>query len=343
MGLIDTAARRRLEPWLARQLSAERIHIESLEPLGGGAISTNLALDLTVDGGPLSGPQPLVLRADSTARVSASLTKPQEFTVLQQAFQAHMMVPEPLAVCTDSELLGQQFYVMRRASGIGAGHVIVKSDQPQTDLAHELGRQLGILHRIRPGADDLAFLPMPSPTPALAAVERYRKWLEEISVKDAVLAWGLRWLELHAPPASKIVLGHWDYRTGNYLVDDGKLTAILDWEFAGWTDPMVDLAWFCSRSWHFGRHDREAGGIADRSCFYDGYEETSEIPVDPERIAYWEAAGYVRWSIIALQQAHRHISGVDQSLELALTGRMAPEIELDLITFLEELESGARP
>jgi aminoglycoside phosphotransferase (APT) family kinase protein len=341
MGLIGTDKKRRLGAWLARQFSAGRVHIERLSPLDGGAISTNLAMDVTVDGGPLSGPQALVLRADSAARVSASLTKSEEFAVLRRAFQARMTVPEPLALCTDPELLGRQFYIMRRASGVAAGHLVVRSEQPQTDLARELGRQLGVLHGIRPGAEDLAFLPMPEPTPALAMVKRTRIWLEELDIKDTVLAWGLRWLELNAPPRGEIVLGHWDYRTGNYLVDNGRLTAILDWEFAGWADPMVDLAWFCSRSWRFGRRDREAGGIADRSHFYAGYQETSDIPLDHERIAYWEAAGYVRWSVIALQQADRHVSGADPSLELALTGRMVPEIEWDLVSYLQDLEKGA--
>ena len=339
MGLINIETKRRLEKWLAHEFSAEHVQIESHAPLGGGAISTNLAVDVAVDGGPMAGRQPLVLRADSTARLSASLTKPQEFAVLNTAFLSGIKVPEPLAVCTDTDLLGQQFYVMRRMNGESAGRLIVKADQPQTELARELGRQLGLLHCIPPGTEGLAFLPMPHPTQALARVALYRQWLEEIAVRDPVLAFGLRWLEINAPPAGDIVLGHWDYRTGNYLVNDGKLVSILDWEFAGWADPMADVAWFCTRSWRFGRYDREAGGIADRSHFYSGYEETSGRQVDDSCVSYWEAAAYVRWATIALQQAHRHMSGADQSLELALTGRMVPEIELDLMIYLEQLES----
>jgi hypothetical protein len=43
----------------------------------------------------------------------------------------------------------------------------------------------------------------------------------------------------------------------------------------------------------------------------------------------------VRWAIIALQQAHRHTSGEQSSLELALTGRMVPEMELDILMQIE--------
>ncbi|MFP5516612.1 MAG: hypothetical protein ACLGJC_26460 [Alphaproteobacteria bacterium] len=43
----------------------------------------------------------------------------------------------------------------------------------------------------------------------------------------------------------------------------------------------------------------------------------------------------MRWAVIAIQQANRHISGTEPSLELALTGRMLPEIEMDLLLHLD--------
>ena len=36
---------------------------------------------------------------------------------------------------------------------------------------------------------------------------------------------------------------------------------------------------------------------------------------------------HLRWAVIALEQGHRHVSGRELSLELALTGRMVPELE----------------
>jgi hypothetical protein len=43
---------------------------------------------------------------------------------------------------------------------------------------------------------------------------------------------------------------------------------------------------------------------------------------------------HIRWAVIALQQAHRHISGGEASLELALTGRLLPELELATIDLI---------
>jgi hypothetical protein len=45
----------------------------------------------------------------------------------------------------------------------------------------------------------------------------------------------------------------------------------------------------------------------------------------------------VRWAVLALQQGERHCSGEQRSLELALTGRMVPELEFDLLEQIERI------
>jgi len=131
------------------------------------------------------------------------------------------------------------------------------------------------------------------------------------------------------------VLCHHDFRTGNYLLDGTLLTAILDWEFAGWGDAHEDIGWFCCKSWRFARPDREAGGIADRTPFYRGYQSESGVSIDPQRVRFWEILASVRWAIIALQQSDRHIFGGERGLDLALTGRRATECELEILMLLD--------
>src|SRR5579885_2882476 len=141
--------------------------------------------------------------------------------------------------------------------------------------------------------------------------------------------------------AAGAVLCHRDFRTGNYLVDGTQLTGILDWEFAGWSDPHEDIGWFCCRNWRFARLDREAGGIAARGSFYRGYAGESGRAIDPDRVRFWEAFASVRWAVIALQQCDRHRLHGERSLDLALTGRRAGECELALLLLLDP--SGAPP
>jgi len=329
----------RLEAWLADKAGADRVRVVDEGPLSGGAISLNLAVTLEIEGGRLAGRHEAVLRTGSASGVSASLGKAQEGAVLHAAFAAGARVPEPLFISDagggDDALLGAPFYIMRRARGVAAGRKVVKSEEPQRELARELGRQLGLIHSIKPGAAELGFLPLPEPSPALQCERDYRAWMGRFAGSDPVLAYGLRWLALYAPPAGELVLCHRDYRTGNYMVDRGRLTAIIDWEFAGWSDPMEDLGWFCAASWRFGQTDREAGGLANRADFYAGYEETAGRRVDEDAVAYWETAAYLRWAAIAIQQGMRHTSGTEPSIELALTGRMLPEIEQDLLRHLD--------
>jgi aminoglycoside phosphotransferase (APT) family kinase protein len=141
------------------------------------------------------------------------------------------------------------------------------------------------------------------------------------------LEWALRWAERHAPPRGEVVLTHQDFRTGNILVDEAGLTAILDWEFAAWSDPMADIGWFCAECWRFSRPDLEAGGLCDREPFYAGYTEGSGRTIDPARVRWWELMAHVRWAVIALQQGRRRAGGTE-ALSLALTGRIADPLEL---------------
>jgi hypothetical protein len=40
---------------------------------------------------------------------------------------------------------------------------------------------------------------------------------------------------------------------------------------------------------------------------------------------------HIRWAVIALQQGERHLSGGEASLDLALTGRIAAELEHEVL------------
>jgi len=343
--LIDAQARERLSRFIAAAADAKGVTIATLEPLRGGAIQENWAVDIDIDGGARAGRHALVLRSDARSRVAASHGRAQEFALLRAAHAAGVTVPEPLWLCTDPAVLGRSFYLMRRIPGVAAGHRVVKDTAlggPRDALAERLGRELARIHTITPrtmgtlapGAS-FEFLGPASATPGLDRVRLYRGYLDDLAARRPVLEWGLRWLELNARPVESVTLVHQDFRTGNYLVDTGGLTAILDWEFCAWGDPMSDIGWFCARCWRFGANDREAGGIAGRAPFYRGYESASGRKIDAAAVRYGEIAAHVRWAVIALQQAARHLSGEEPSLELALTGRIVPELELEILNLVD--------
>jgi aminoglycoside phosphotransferase (APT) family kinase protein len=247
-------ARAQLERFLAGQAGARKVAIEHIELLSGGTIQENWALDVALHEGPMAGRHQWVLRTGSPAAIAVSLTRAQEFTVLRVAHGAGVAAPRPLWMCDDPAFIGREFFVMERIAGLAAGHRLTREPELVPDavaLAESLGENMGRLHTIRPPRAELGFLPLPRGSSALAAVSAYREYLDRIDAAHPVLDWGLRWCELNSPSTGEIRLIHRDYRTGNYMVHDGKLTGVLDWEFAGWGDPREDIGWFMARCWRF--------------------------------------------------------------------------------------------
>jgi prepilin-type processing-associated H-X9-DG protein len=66
-------------------------------------------------------------------------------------------------------------------------------------------------------------------------------------------AFALEWLAANLPPIALPVLCHGDAGPGNFLYADGRVTALLDWEFAHLGDPHDDLAWVTVRNHLLGR------------------------------------------------------------------------------------------
>lgn len=335
---MNGSERAALEGFIAQAAAARRVTISEVARLSGGAIQQNWQLRASVEGGPHAGEARWVLRTDAPSAVAASHGRAQEFALLSAAARAGVTVPEPLWLCEERAVIGRPFFIMRCIDGTAAGHVLVRDTGPVIDraqLAQRLGRELALIHAIRPPRTDLAFLPECDEAPALQAIGRLRRELDALPTAHPALEWGLRWLERQAPPRGEIVLCHGDFRTGNYLVDAQGLSGILDWEFAAWGEALQDIGWFCARCWRFGADAREAGGIGRREDFYRGYELTRGRPLAREQVRYWELMAHVRWAVIALAQARRHASGEERSLLLALTGRIVPELEYEVLTMTE--------
>ena len=265
--------------------------------------------------------------------MAVSLPRTAEFALLKAAFGAGVTVPEPLFLCDDTGILGAPFFIMRRVQGIAAGHRVVKSETlcgGRDAAVQALGRELARIHRITPPRADLAFLGAPPDDACLAFVAEQRRALDRQALPRPVLEWGLRHLERTAPPPLPPVLNHNDFRTGNLMLAEVGVTAVLDWEFAAWGEPHADLGWFCAKCWRFGSA-YEAGGIGGRDAFYAGYAAEAGHAVDAARVTWWELAAHIRWAVIAIDQAERHLSGKETSLELALTGHIVPELEWEIL------------
>lgn len=285
--------------------------------LAGGASKEAWAVD-TADGREL-----LVRRAGGGVIHLDTLSLRDEFEVLLAAREAGVRVPEPIAYLGDLD--GREAFVMERVRGDTIGRRIVKA--PPGGLGLEMADELAKIHAIP--LERLPSLPRPDLWEHLYAE------LDSIGEPHPAIELGLVWCRERLPLERERVVGHGDFRIGNLVVDAGGLVAVLDWEFAHVSDPAEDLAWPLVRAWRFGVDDKRLGGIDAAEPFLDRYAELTGREVPAEELYAWEVLGNCKWAIGSLTQARRHLRGDERNVELAILGRLACEMEYELLDLIE--------
>ncbi len=248
----------------------------------------------------------------------------QEFDVLVAAREAGVRVPEPIDYLGDLD--GREAFVMERVHGEAIGRRIVRSPPPALDL--QMAEQLASIHAISP-----ATLPFLSSGDLW---ERLYAELDSVDEPHPAIELGLAWCRERLPLDRPRVVSHGDFRIGNLMVDDTGIVAVLDWEFAHLSDPAEDLAWPLIRAWRFGNDAKRLGGIGDVGPFLDRYAELTGLRVPLDELLVWEVLGNCKWAIGSLTQARRHLRGEERNVELAVLGRLAAEMEYELLDLIEK-------
>lgn len=343
-GSFPAERRMALAQWLAAALSAQEVRILDARLLTGGAVQDNWRLTVEVEGGAKSGRHDWVMRTDADSQLGISLDRTTEYAVVAAAHAAGVKVAAPIARSSETAIIGRAFMVQTMLPGSAHGRRLVRDPQLATfgpALAGEVGAEMAKIHRIHPPHAELAMLPIPLVPPARAEVTRMRNALDRASEPRPVLEYILCWLDAHAPSAPvRLVLVHGDCRTGNYMVENGRLTGLLDWEFAHWGDPREDLGWFCARCWRMGSDALPGGGIARRADLLAGYNANSEVKVAEAELRYWEILAAARWATIAVLQGDRFRVLGDHRIEPALTALMPSEMELDALDLIDLVRRG---
>jgi aminoglycoside phosphotransferase (APT) family kinase protein len=322
-----------LQHFLAQAKGEKDLRIVELSRLSGGTVQQNWRVEVESS----AGAARWVLRTAEAMGVKDSLNASQEHEVMKAAHAAGVRMPAPLWCCADPAVLGQNFFVMDFLDGMAEPHKLfgsLTSAEQGERIVEQVGEALGRMQAVKPGAGVLPFLKKPGKDVAKETVSYLRAYLDSHELPHPAIEFGLRWLETNAPPANDIVLCHGDFRTGNYMVKDGQLQGLLDWELAHWGDPHEDLGWLCQRFFRFGQVGLKAGGMAGSAALYRGYERTSGRRIDPEVMAYWDIMANVKWAAVSLQQAARYTSGSVDAFELALVGLGTAEMEMEALDLI---------
>jgi aminoglycoside phosphotransferase (APT) family kinase protein len=177
------------------------------------------------------------------------------------------------------------------------------------------------------------------PVNAVAGLENtdqlgvYKDLYDALGQPHPTFELALRWLEANRSPAARTTVVHGDFRNGNFIFGSDGLHAVIDWELAHLGDPIEDIGWLCVKSWRFG-HPAPVGGFGSYDELFETYERTSRTEIDRDAVRWWEVLGTLKWGVICIFQADKHLSGAERSLELAAIGRRVCEVEHDLLLLL---------
>jgi aminoglycoside phosphotransferase (APT) family kinase protein len=320
-----------LEEQLPAILSAEA-EVLSLSLLAGGASKEAWAVDVSVDGETI---ELLVRRATGGAVFTDMLSIDEEYRVLQAAFDAEVKVPRPYGYMPD--LAGREAFLMQRVKGETIGRRIVRKAElagAREALPEQMAEELARIHSIP--LERVDFVAGPRTAPATASfLESLEEQLDTLPEPHPAIELGLRWLRDNERTTQDLVLVHADFRLGNFIVDEQGMVAVLDWELARRGEPAEDLGWTLVRAWRFGADDRRLAGVGDVEPFLARYNDLTGRNLSLEDLFYWEFAGNVRWAIGSVRQGMRHLSGEERSVELAILGRLAAEVEYEVLNLLE--------
>lgn len=284
----------------------------------------------------------LILRIGPPNGIFAPYRASPEFHTLRSLADTAVPVPGVHWFSDDTDVFGAPFFICDRVEG-EAPIPWTPSGEPAFDederlaLGGQFAGALAALHMFdweRTSVADIGGTRDPTRT-ALSEVEfwtaRMGQWSEH---RYPILEWAANWFQVHAPRARRVRIVHGDFRIGNFLTLDGRITAILDWELVHLGDPMEDLGWMCLKAWR-GRSPYMCH-LLTRDELCERYERAAGITVDRSELAYWEAFGTFKLAVMHLGAAYCFEARGFNDMRMAGMGAQIPRMLLQVERALEE-------
>lgn len=318
---------RQLEGFLAARTGARRTRVLGLSRSTEGFSQETFRFDAELDG----RRQGFVIKREPVAGLLEPYDLEPEFRVLHAL--SHHPLPSPPAPFfeRDPAVLERPFYVMERLPGEavvpapradGSGPF---GDAERLALGRQVVPALAELHAVDWRKLGLDFLGVPPPG-RFAAERELSRWEERIRRAGLplapMLASALHWLRANVPESQEVTLVHGDYRLGNFLIEDAKLTGILDWEMVHLGDPIEDVAWCCSMLWRAGTPF--AAALLPQEEFVAAYEAASGRRVEPARLQFYTILSIVKMLAIMLTGIRAFCDGRSRDLRMAIFDHQAP-------------------
>jgi aminoglycoside phosphotransferase (APT) family kinase protein len=253
--------------------------------------------------------------------------------------RAGLPVPALYWLELDPSILGMPFYAMERIEGTVPSPL---ARQPfAEDGAAAIGAQfvaiLAAIHAINwrtlDLADSIASATEDPAAAAMAEVDRWERFYESSTIREVpAIRAALAWARNNIANSDRLVLCHGDYRTGNFLLRDGAIVGVLDWELAHVGDPVEDLAWAALPAFR-GRSTLVGHMLSERD-FLDSYQRHTGLEVSDDAFRFWTVINHVKAASIFLRGARAFEDGRSNDLRLAMLGHRSTQLLADLLAGL---------
>lgn len=301
--------------WLRGELpDAQSVVLTTPQRAGGGLSTENWLFDMRwrVDG--REQVQPMVLRCASGHEIVVA-NRTDEFDLLRGLQDCGLPTPRAFWMDAAGRWFGRPAMLLERLPGraeralLTARGKLGLDEAARTGIATQMAEALAALHAV--DADRFTHFAAAGTPPALRELALQERAMQRDGLDaqpELVLA--ACWLRSHLPPAcARETVVHGDWRPANMLVDNGRLSAILDWELAHRGDPAEDLGWYLAGVY---RGEHFIPGAWEPADFLRVYEERSGTKVDARALRFWSVFALFKLGVIAFQAA-RALAGGDSA------------------------------
>jgi aminoglycoside phosphotransferase (APT) family kinase protein len=228
---------------------------------------------------------------------------------------------------TDPAVFGMPFFAMDRVDGAvpvqwqGDDRSVFPDDEARRRIGLDFVDTLAAIHAVDVAGTGLdAVIPGPgSADVATAEIDRWEAFLDDaVVVEVPLLRSAIAWCRAHRATSGRVGLCHGDYRIGNFMVADGRINAVFDWELAHVGDPVEDLAWAGLRLF------RGRSPLVSQLLSWDEtlarYRERTGLVVDADVLRFWTVLGMVKAAAPHIRAARAFEDGRSDDLRLAAMG-----------------------
>ena len=213
----------------------------------------------------------------------------REYRLLSALHPLEFPVPQPLAFCSDADVIGAIFYVMELAKGRAYANGALPEFDASTRarMYAQMIDTLADLHAIDTDAAELGDFGKPGNYFERQVMRWTRQYRDSQTDYIPEMERLIAFLPETLPEQSRTSIVHGDYRIDNVVFDgDGTLTAVLDWELATLGDPVADFS-YLAMQWvmpadggaGLGGLDLAKLGIPSLDAIVARYAERSGVPV----------------------------------------------------------------